>query len=183
MFTLAYAQTGRVGVNTDTPAATFDVAGKPADAAVVDGVIAPRLTGDQLQAKDAVYTAAQTGTLVYATAATAAPAGKTVNVTAAGYYYFDGTVWQAVTTGSTKLDLRLVNTTSHITIDAGVGSNGTSAGAADVIAIGAGAGNANASKNNVFIGTNAGNANTSGYGNTFMGSQAAIIPVVLAFAA
>ena len=92
--TTAFAQTGRVGVNTETPAATLDVAGKPAITTVVDGVIVPRLTGDQLKAKDAVYLAAQTGAIVYATAAAAPTTAKTINVTAAGQYYFDGTVWQ-----------------------------------------------------------------------------------------
>lgn len=92
--TTAFAQTGRVGVNTEIPAATLDVAGKPAITTVVDGVIVPRLTGDQLKAKDAVYLAAQTGAIVYATAAASPTTAKTINVTAAGQYYFDGTVWQ-----------------------------------------------------------------------------------------
>jgi len=84
----AFAQ---VGINTDTPAATFDVVGKPTVTSALDGIIAPRIDGAQLRAK--AYTAAQTGALVYVTAADTAPAGQTVNVTSTGYYYFDGTVW------------------------------------------------------------------------------------------
>lgn len=87
----AMAQTGNVGINTSTPAATLDVVGQPANASKLDGIIAPRLAGAELRAK--TYTAAQTGALVYATAADTAPAGQTVNVTSAGYYYFDGSVW------------------------------------------------------------------------------------------
>ncbi len=98
--TLAFAQEGRVGINTPTPAATLDVVGKPAEAGTVDGVIVPRLTGDQLKAKDAVYLAAQTGTIVYATAAAVPTTAKTINVTSAGQYYFDGSVWQRMS-GST----------------------------------------------------------------------------------
>jgi hypothetical protein len=97
-----YAQDGKVGVGNTDPKATLDVTGTPATATVADGIIAPRLTGDQLTAKNAVYVAAQTGTQVYVTAAATTPAGKTINVTAPGYYYFDGSVWQKYTTGKTK---------------------------------------------------------------------------------
>lgn len=81
----------QVGVNTTQPQSTLDVVGSPANVAKLDGIIAPRLTGDQLRAK--TYTANQTGAMVYVTAADSAPAVQTINVTAAGYYYFDGTVW------------------------------------------------------------------------------------------
>lgn len=92
---LSYAQTypGRVGVNTTSPASTLDVVGVPTDTTITDGLIAPRLTGDQLKAKDALYTSAQTGALVYATAAVGTSSTKTANVTEPGYYWFDGTVW------------------------------------------------------------------------------------------
>lgn len=79
--TTAFAQQGRVGINTTDPAATFDVVAKNTDPAVVDGVIAPRLTGNELKAKDAVYLGPQTGALVYATAAASPTTFKTINVT------------------------------------------------------------------------------------------------------
>ena len=102
MFSAANAQTykGRVGVNTTTPASTMDIVGVPADATVTDGLIAPRLTGDELKAKDALYTSAQTGALVYATAAVGTASTKTANVTSAGYYWFDGTVWVKASGGA-----------------------------------------------------------------------------------
>lgn len=84
---------GQVGIQTETPQATLDVAGNPADAASLDGIIAPRLTGEELRAK--TYTSAQTGALVYVTAADTVPSGQTEDVTSAGYYYFDGTKWVA----------------------------------------------------------------------------------------
>lgn len=95
----------QVGINEETPNATLDVAASPADMTKVDGVIAPRLTGDELAAKDVLYEAPQTGAIVYATAAVSTTTTKTTNVTAAGYYYFDGTVWIAlggVTSGNTE---------------------------------------------------------------------------------
>ena len=83
-----------VGANS-VPKATLDVvASDPANASVAEGVIAPRLTGDQIKAKDAAYTANQTGAIVYATAAVGTPSTKTANITDAGYYNFDGAVWQ-----------------------------------------------------------------------------------------
>ncbi|MFC4740006.1 hypothetical protein ACFO3U_08365 [Flavobacterium ponti] len=95
-----YAQDGKVGIGNTAPKATLDVTGTPATATVADGIIAPRLTGDQLAAKDAVYLANQTGAQVYVTAAATSPAGKTINVTAPGYYYLDNSaVWQKYATG------------------------------------------------------------------------------------
>lgn len=89
--TLTMAQ---VGINTEEPKATLDVVASPGDLTKTDGFIAPRLTGDELRLKNALYNApGQTGAVIYATAADSAPAGKTANVTEEGYYYFDGEVW------------------------------------------------------------------------------------------
>lgn len=91
---IIYAQ---VGINTGSPASTFDVQVKNAsDSQSLDGVIAPRLLGSQLSAKS--YTTAQTGAIVYITDASATLTGQTINVSAAGYYYFDGTVWRRMLT-------------------------------------------------------------------------------------
>jgi hypothetical protein len=76
--------------------ATLEVVSSAKNAATPAGIIAPRLTGDELKAKDAQYTAAQTGAIVYATAAVGTSSAKTVNVKEVGYYYFDGAVWQAM---------------------------------------------------------------------------------------
>lgn len=89
------AANAQTGVGNTAPKATLDVTGTPATATTADGIIAPRITGDQLTAKTA-YGTDQTGAIVYVTAAAAAPAGATVNVTVAGFYYFDGTAWQKV---------------------------------------------------------------------------------------
>ena len=97
IITIAFTHTlkAQVGVNTTAPASSLDVVGEPAIAASADGIIAPRITGDQLRTKTA-YGADQEGALVYVTAADSAPAGQTINVTAPGYYYFDGTLWELV---------------------------------------------------------------------------------------
>lgn len=88
------AMQAQVGIGTTTPQATLDITGEPTISTTLDGVIAPRITGDQLRAK--TYTAAQTAALVYVTAADTAPAGQTIDVTQIGYYFFNGTVWVVV---------------------------------------------------------------------------------------
>jgi hypothetical protein len=91
-FNLSKAQ---VGINTTNPQATLDITGKPATASSLDGMIPPRITGNQLRAK--TYTPAQTGAIVYVTAADSAPAGQTINVKSTGFYYFNGAVWATIT--------------------------------------------------------------------------------------
>lgn len=96
----AFAQDGKVGVGNTSPKATLDVTGTPDSITTADGLLIPRLTGDQLAAKDAVYLADQTGAQVYVTAAATTLEGKTVNVTAPGFYFYDGAAWKPV--GSAK---------------------------------------------------------------------------------
>lgn len=91
-----YTVNAQIGINTNTPNATLDVVGSAADTSKFDGIIAPRLTGLELKAKN--YTAAQTGAMVYVTVAESAPTGQTLNVVSPGYYYFDGTLWSGLST-------------------------------------------------------------------------------------
>ncbi|MGG5210814.1 hypothetical protein ACQWU4_17990 [Chryseobacterium sp. MIQD13] len=95
---LCFGVSAQVGINIGQGQATLDVVGFPSNTSKMDGIIAPRLTETDLNKK--TYGAAQTGALVYVTLADIAPAGQTVNVTAPGYYYFDGTVWVKVSSGS-----------------------------------------------------------------------------------
>lgn len=100
MFTaILHAQ---VGIGTENPKSTLDVVGIPNEALSVDGIMAPRLTGMQLKAKDNVYTTDQKGAIVYVTSGllVSDTTAKTINVTTEGYYYFDGIVWQKYATGS-----------------------------------------------------------------------------------
>ena len=100
----AYAQTG---INTENPAATLDVTAKSTDPETPEGIIAPRLEGDDLKAKSTAtapatpaYDTAQIGAIVYVTKAVTSPGSDpttdpTANVTAPGYYYFDNNkTWQ-----------------------------------------------------------------------------------------
>jgi len=88
----------QVGINTDAPKATLDVMGEPANASSLDGIIAPRLVGEELRAK--TYTPDQKGALVYITVSDTAPSGQTIDVTSEGYYYSDGTKWVKLNNGA-----------------------------------------------------------------------------------
>lgn len=86
----------QVGVMRTTSSVTLHVDSKPADATVVDGIIAPYLTRAQLIGKDARYGSDQTNAIVYVTAIDGIVSTKTAKVTKVGYYYFDGTLWQCI---------------------------------------------------------------------------------------
>lgn len=91
---LLYSQ---VGINTETPSATLDVRSTPSELSKTDGITFPKLSGDELKAKDANYDTDQTGTIVYVTQGLAEidRTPKTIKVSAPGPYYFDGEIWQA----------------------------------------------------------------------------------------
>ena len=93
---------GQVGINTPSPIATLDVTAKATDGTTAEGIIAPRLTGDQIKAADSKYAAPQTAAIVYALSAVTAPASaKTLNISSEGYYYFDGSLWQKMMNSAT----------------------------------------------------------------------------------
>ncbi|BAP31231.1 uncharacterized protein CHSO_2194 [Chryseobacterium sp. StRB126] len=118
----------QVGVNTATPQATFDIVGASTNTAKTDGLIAPRLKGSELKAKDALYTAAQTGAIVYVTEALASTGTttKTANVTTVGYFYFDGSAWQKIAYGSfTEADGVIGNEVLNATTNGGLTRTGS----------------------------------------------------------
>lgn len=98
---ISFAQ---VGINTASPKTTLDVSATRDTSGVITnntqtfGLQAPRLTRAELTSNTATYGTNQTGALIYITDVTGGDAtGQRINVTAMGYYYFDGTVWQRLT--------------------------------------------------------------------------------------
>ncbi|WP_042720980.1 fibrinogen-like YCDxxxxGGGW domain-containing protein [Flavobacterium sp. B17] len=90
----------QVGINNTSPKATLDITAKTTGNTTAEGLIAPRLEGVDIKGKDAKYDTAQKGAIVYALSAVASPSTKTANITAEGYYYFDGSVWQKLSNSS-----------------------------------------------------------------------------------
>jgi hypothetical protein len=92
----------QVGINTNDPKVTFDVVGNPTDITKFDGILAPRITAAQLKTK--TYSSDQMGALVFVTVPDPSPSGQTIDVTSAGYYYYNGNVsvnkWVKILSGN-----------------------------------------------------------------------------------
>ncbi|WP_128331816.1 hypothetical protein [Apibacter sp. HY039] len=97
---------GQVGLNNQNPKATLDVSAIKSDGTTAEGIIAPRLSGDQIMAANSKYGIDQTGAIVYATSkiSTADPTNKTTNITMAGYYFFNGSTWELLNPQTTDSD-------------------------------------------------------------------------------
>lgn len=93
IFFIGLASHAQIGINNKNPKATIDVASTTGNNSVVDGIIPPKLSGDELYTKRNNYKADQKGTVVYVTAAATTPQGPTAHVTHKGYYYYDGLKW------------------------------------------------------------------------------------------
>jgi hypothetical protein len=90
----------QVGVGTTTPNSTLDiVATNPTGSSTtVDGILIPRVDRQRAQS----MTGLTTSTMIYVNSiATGTATGNAVNITAIGFYFFDGTVWQRISTGAT----------------------------------------------------------------------------------
>ncbi|AYO56798.1 hypothetical protein CO230_00765 [Chryseobacterium sp. 6424] len=95
VFCIGWVNAQNVGINTQDPKSTLDIVGAPTTATLPDGIIAPRITLAQLNAKTS-YGTNQTGAIVYVTDAAGATTTPTSQVITKGYYYFDGTVWKSL---------------------------------------------------------------------------------------
>ncbi|MGG5211106.1 hypothetical protein ACQWU4_19465 [Chryseobacterium sp. MIQD13] len=84
------------GIGTAAPKATLDVAAFPDDFTKKDGIIAPKLTGDDLKKKDALYTPSQDGAIVYVTNPVSSPSTKTKDVISPDYFFYNTKIssWQ-----------------------------------------------------------------------------------------
>lgn len=104
---------GQVGINTDKPTVNLEIKGKPTEVTSLDGVIPPKLTGDQLKAK--TYTESQDGTLIYATAGVTSSleTDQTSNVNMPGLYYFDGPTLKWIYLGSNPIMTNFRSTTTQ----------------------------------------------------------------------
>lgn len=81
----------QVGINNSLPQGTLDIT-KSSVSTLPDGLITPRLTGDELKAKDGTYGLLQNSTVVYVTTAAIISSMKTSNITTPGFYYYNSTL-------------------------------------------------------------------------------------------
>lgn len=90
----------QIGVNTPSPASTFDIKAKNATGTStnVDGLIIPRVDRQRAQS----MTNIPNSTLIYINdIATGSQTGNAINIDTVGYYYFDTTnVWMKLNPGS-----------------------------------------------------------------------------------
>lgn len=88
---LAYDQ---VRINTEIPKATLDIAARPNDNTKTDRIIVPRLTREQLRAKDSNYDTDQHGAVVFVTEGLEENRTtlKTLFVLEPGFYYYDALI-------------------------------------------------------------------------------------------
>lgn len=102
---------GQVGINTKSPETTFEVAGKPEDLNHYDGILPPRITGDQLSKKS--YSNSKKGAVVFVTSPSTNLSGQVINITETGLYYFDGDIWKAVSKPRQTIEYQITLTFDH----------------------------------------------------------------------
>lgn len=107
---------GKVGIGTINPRSTIDITSKSSDSSVPDGVLIPRLTGDQLKAKENTYDVTHNGTLVYVTQSVTNASSKTAMVNEQGFYFYDSTQdkWRKLNT-SVPLNIQAYNGQNIVT--------------------------------------------------------------------
>ena len=195
-FLFSMVSMAQVGIGTPAPAATLDVTAANLTGTTVDGLLIPRVS--RLRAQ--TMTGTPTSTVLYVNdISTGTATGTTINVTAVGFYFFNGTVWERLGSGATAGWLTTGNsglsgTTNFLGTTDGVdlafrrnnsaagkigatstsfGVNALSAGVAtNNVAMGTNALAASTGADNVAVGNGALTANTTTIQNTAVGNAA-----------
>ena len=95
--------TAQVGVGTTAPAATADITAlnPTGNSTNVDGLLIPRVERRRARLMASV----PTSTLIYVNSLNSTQTGQAINIDAVGFYYFDGSVWQKLTTTNNNWSL------------------------------------------------------------------------------
>lgn len=113
----------QVGVNTTTPAATFDITAKNATGVStnVDGVLITRLDRQRAQS----MTGVPVSTLVYVNSiATGSQTGNAINIDTVGYYYYNGTAWVKLHNPTNSIAANIYNADGALTGNRTVSQSG-----------------------------------------------------------
>ncbi|MEN5308928.1 hypothetical protein ABE425_15555 [Chryseobacterium cucumeris] len=115
---LAYCQ---VGINTTNPYTTLDIVAKT-NGAKPEGILIPRLTGDQIKSMESQLSAYHNSMMIYATSASVNLTGSAIDITSPGFYYYNFGLakWVAVNNGGTasKIPISgLIDGTANNSID------------------------------------------------------------------
>ncbi|MDR6923672.1 MULTISPECIES: tail fiber domain-containing protein [Chryseobacterium] len=122
----------QVGINTPDPKSTLDIRAKTNGASQTEGLMIPRLTGDQIQTMTNNIQPGTESLMIYATSAPASPTAKVAKITQSGYYYWSGTTWESVSSNiymadgsiTTPLAARNVDLNGKNLVFSGTGSVG-----------------------------------------------------------
>ena len=87
---------GKIGINTPNPKATLDINAKTDGSSQAEGLMIPRLTGDQIQTMTASIQPGTESLMIYATATPASPTSKVAKITQPGYYFWNGSNWESM---------------------------------------------------------------------------------------
>ncbi|MCS3867824.1 hypothetical protein J3D55_000740 [Chryseobacterium ginsenosidimutans] len=99
LLAVSFSISAQVGIDTTTPAATLDITAKTPTGAVstVDGLLIPRV--DRLRAQS--MTGVTTSTLIYVdNIATGTATLTAVQIDSTGFYFFNGSIWQKISTAN-----------------------------------------------------------------------------------
>lgn len=107
----------QIGINTQDPKTTLDVhakretSGSITDPNQFNGIQPPRLTREELTTNTAIYSGDQKGVLIYITNTSGGNSlGQRIKIDATGYYYFDGTIWQKLSSRNTTVNQYTIGT-------------------------------------------------------------------------
>ena len=96
---IAFSGYSQIGVGTTAPDSTLDIvaANPTGTSTAVDGILIPRVDRQRALSMTGIIAS----TMIYVNSvATGTATGKAINVTSTGFYFYDGTLWQKITTGT-----------------------------------------------------------------------------------